>query len=78
MYVCMKFVLSLQDHSYKQKVKDIAEIALFPELGLPNEVGHTGGAGRVVIVRDLDLFSYCESVLAPVSGQVSCRICAIL
>lgn len=57
---------------YKQKVKDIVQGALFPEVGLDNAVGHAGGAGGLVIVRDLDLFSYCESCLLPF--QVKCHV----
>lgn len=57
---------------YRQKVKDIVEGALFPEAGLDNRVGHAGGAGGLVIVRDLDLFSYCESCLLPF--QVKCHV----
>ncbi|KAK7293148.1 hypothetical protein RJT34_16009 [Clitoria ternatea] len=57
---------------YKQKVKDIVQGALFPEAGLDNRVGHAGGAGGLVIVRDLDLFSYCESCLLPF--QVKCHV----
>ncbi|KAL2933449.1 GTP cyclohydrolase 1 [Bienertia sinuspersici] len=58
---------------YKQNVKDIVEDALFPEAGLDNNrVGHAGGAGGLVIVRDLDLFSYCESCLLPF--QVKCHV----
>ncbi|CAK9140906.1 unnamed protein product [Ilex paraguariensis] len=44
---------------YKQKVKDIVQGALFPEVGLASGIGHAGGAGGLVMVRDLDLFSYC-------------------
>ncbi|XVE78140.1 hypothetical protein DITRI_Ditri13aG0120000 [Diplodiscus trichospermus] len=57
---------------YKQKVKDIVQGALFPEVGLHDGVGHAGGAGGLVIVRDLDLFSYCESCLLPF--QVKCHV----
>lgn len=57
---------------YKLKVKDIVQGALFPEAGLDNSVGHAGGAGGLVIVRDLDLFSYCESCLLPF--QVKCHV----
>ncbi|KAK9282282.1 hypothetical protein L1049_005196 [Liquidambar formosana] len=57
---------------YKQKVKDIVQGALFPEAGLDNGIGHAGGAGGLVIVRDLDLFSYCESCLLPF--QVKCHV----
>ena len=35
-------------------------------------VGHAGGVGGLVIVRDLDLFSYCESCLLPF--QVKCHV----
>lgn len=57
---------------YKQNVKDIVQGALFPEAGLDIKVGHAGGAGGLVIVRDLDLFSYCESCLLPF--QVKCHV----
>ncbi|KAJ8749280.1 hypothetical protein K2173_018760 [Erythroxylum novogranatense] len=57
---------------YKQKVKDIVQGALFPEVGLDNAVGHAGGSGGLVIVRDLDLFSYCESCLLPF--HVKCHV----
>ncbi|KAK9733959.1 hypothetical protein RND81_04G103800 [Saponaria officinalis] len=59
---------------YKQSVKDIVQGALFPEAGLDNNqvVGHAGGSGGLVIVRDLDLFSYCESCLLPF--QVKCHV----
>ncbi|CAH1417914.1 unnamed protein product [Lactuca virosa] len=57
---------------YKQNVKDIVQGALFPELGLETGIGHAGGAGGLVLVRDLDLFSYCESCLLPF--QVKCHI----
>lgn len=46
--------------------------ALFPEAGLDNTVGHAGGAGGLVVVRDIDLFSYCESCLLPF--QVKCHV----
>lgn len=57
---------------YKQKVKDIVEGALFPEAGLDNAVGQAGGAGGLVVVRELNLFSYCESCLLPF--QVKCHV----
>ncbi|XP_059626246.1 GTP cyclohydrolase 1 [Cornus florida] len=57
---------------YRQKVKDIVQGALFPEAGLESGVGHAGGAGGLVIVRDLDLFSYCESCLLPF--QIKCHV----
>ncbi|CAI0426411.1 unnamed protein product [Linum tenue] len=57
---------------YKQKVKDIVEGALFPEAGLDAAVGHAGGVGGLVVVRDLDLFSYCESCLLPF--QFKCHV----
>ncbi|CAN6447223.1 unnamed protein product [Victoria cruziana] len=43
---------------YKQKVKDIVDGALFPEAGVDSRIGYAGGAGGLVVVRDLDLFSY--------------------
>ncbi|XP_002531084.2 GTP cyclohydrolase 1 [Ricinus communis] len=60
------------NRGYKQNANDIVHSALFPESGLDNAVGHAGGAGGLVIVRDLDLFSYCESCLLPF--QVKCHI----
>ncbi|XP_042487997.1 GTP cyclohydrolase 1-like [Macadamia integrifolia] len=57
---------------YRQKVKDIVQGALFPEAGLDSGVGQAGGAGGLVVVRDLDLFSYCESCLLPF--QVQCHV----
>lgn len=57
---------------YKQKAKDIVQGALFPEVGLDNGVGHAGGVGGLVVVRDLDLFSHCESCLLPF--QVKCHV----
>ncbi|KAL5713487.1 GTP cyclohydrolase I [Ranunculus cassubicifolius] len=52
---------------YRQKVKDIVQGALFPEAGLDG-----GGAGGLVVVRDLNLFSYCESCLLPF--RVKCHV----
>ncbi|KAK3182779.1 hypothetical protein Dsin_030065 [Dipteronia sinensis] len=57
---------------YRLKVKDIVEGALFHEAGLDDGNGHAGGADEPVIVRDLDLFSYCESCLLPF--QVKCHV----
>ncbi|XP_047967841.1 GTP cyclohydrolase 1-like [Salvia hispanica] len=57
---------------YKQKVKDIVSGALFPEAGLENRAGHAGGTGGLVVVRDLDLFSRCESCLLPF--QIKCHV----
>ncbi|KAJ4956520.1 hypothetical protein NE237_013303 [Protea cynaroides] len=57
---------------YRQKVKDIVQGALFPEAGLDSGVGQAGGVGGLVVVRDLDLFSYCESCLLPF--KVQCHV----
>ncbi|KAI3926089.1 hypothetical protein MKW98_028225 [Papaver atlanticum] len=57
---------------YKQNVKDIVQGALFPEAGLDKAVGLAGGAGGLVVVRDLNLFSICESCLLPF--QVKCHV----
>ncbi|KAL3633288.1 GTP cyclohydrolase 1 [Castilleja foliolosa] len=57
---------------YNQSVKDIVSGALFPEAGLESKVGQAGGAGGLVVVRDLDFFSYCESCLLPF--QVKCHV----
>ncbi|XP_071689380.1 GTP cyclohydrolase 1-like [Rutidosis leptorrhynchoides] len=57
---------------YNQNVKDIVQGALFPEIGVEKGNGHAGGAGGLVLVRDLDLFSYCESCLLPF--QVKCHV----
>ncbi|WCJ38950.1 GTP cyclohydrolase 1 [Euphorbia peplus] len=53
---------------YKENAEEIIRTALFPEPGLDN----AGGVGGLVIVRDLDLFSYCESCLLPI--QVKCHV----
>lgn len=53
-------------------MKDVIQGALFPEVGVENGVGQAGGAGGLVLVRDLDLFSYCESCLLPF--QVKCHV----
>lgn len=54
-------------------MKDIIEGALFPESGLDtNKNGHGGGVGGLVIVRDIDIYSYCESCLLPF--QIKCHI----
>ncbi|CAH8362717.1 unnamed protein product [Eruca vesicaria subsp. sativa] len=55
---------------YKQKVKDFVQSALFPETGLDD--GQAGGVGGLVVIRDLDHYSYCESCLLPF--QVKCHI----
>lgn len=39
---------------------------------MDNAVGQAGGAGGLVVVRELDLFSYCESCLLPF--QVKCHV----
>ncbi|XP_076921763.1 GTP cyclohydrolase 1-like [Bidens hawaiensis] len=57
---------------YKQNVKDIVQGALFPEVGVENGTGLAGGDGGLVLVRDIDLFSYCESCLLPF--QVKCHV----
>ncbi|XP_008794652.2 GTP cyclohydrolase 1 [Phoenix dactylifera] len=54
---------------YRQKVKDIVQGALFPEAGSDDGTGYAGGAGGLVVVRDINLFSYCESCLLPFSVQ---------
>lgn len=53
-------------------MNDVVHGALFPEAGLGGGSGQAGGAGGLVIVRDLDLFSYCESCLLPF--QVRCQV----
>ncbi|CAN6241276.1 unnamed protein product [Urochloa humidicola] len=54
---------------YRQKVKDIVQGALFPEVGVDKRTGSAGGTGGQVVVRDIELFSYCESCLLPFSVQ---------
>lgn len=51
---------------YSLSAKEIVEGALFPEAGVDKtKVGHAGGVGGLVIVRDLDFYSYCESCMLP-------------
>lgn len=50
---------------YCQTVKDIVGGALFPEAGIENVIGCGGGSGGLVVVRNIDLFSYCEACLLP-------------
>ncbi|XP_020585513.1 GTP cyclohydrolase 1 [Phalaenopsis equestris] len=57
---------------YKQKVDDIVHGALFPEAGLDHGAGQAGGTGGLVVVRDINLFSYCESCLLPFS--IKCHV----
>lgn len=57
---------------YREKVEDIVQGALFPEVGLESGVGQAGGDGGLVVVRDIDLFSYCESCLLPF--QIKCCV----
>ncbi|KAG6536987.1 hypothetical protein ZIOFF_002065 [Zingiber officinale] len=57
---------------YKQKAKDIVQGALFPEAGLNSGVDHAGGVGGLVVVHDINLFSYCESCLLPFS--IKCHV----
>ncbi|XP_045792719.1 GTP cyclohydrolase 1-like [Trifolium pratense] len=59
---------------YRQNVLNIIEGALFPEEGLDNtnKIGHGGGVGGLVFVRDIDLYSYCESCLLPF--QIKCHV----
>ncbi|KAG9446085.1 hypothetical protein H6P81_012213 [Aristolochia fimbriata] len=57
---------------YRQNVKDIVEGALFPEAGLDNGTGLAGGAGGLVVVREINLFSYCECCLLPF--KVQCHV----
>ncbi|XP_062227017.1 GTP cyclohydrolase 1-like [Phragmites australis] len=54
---------------YQKKVKDIVQGALFPEVGVNKRTGSAGGTGGQVVVRDIELFSYCESCLLPFSIQ---------
>ncbi|KAG6477318.1 GTP cyclohydrolase 1-like [Zingiber officinale] len=57
---------------YKEKVKDIVEGALFPEAGFETGIDHADGASGLVVVRDINLFSHCESCLLPFS--IKCHI----
>ncbi|RID64279.1 hypothetical protein BRARA_E03224 [Brassica rapa] len=57
---------------YKLKVKEYVQSALFPEAGLEDGIGQAGGVGGLVVVRDLDHYSYCESCLLPF--HVRCHI----
>ncbi|KAF2556557.1 hypothetical protein F2Q68_00018142 [Brassica cretica] len=57
---------------YKLKVKEYVQSALFPEAGLEDGIGQAGGVGGLVVVRDLDHYSYCESCLLPF--HVRCHV----
>uniref|UniRef100_A0A1J3GBU4 GTP cyclohydrolase 1 n=1 Tax=Noccaea caerulescens TaxID=107243 RepID=A0A1J3GBU4_NOCCA len=57
---------------YKLHVNEFVQSALFPEAGLDEGVGQAGGVGGLVVVRDLDHYSYCESCLLPF--HVRCHI----
>ncbi|ERN10070.1 GTP cyclohydrolase 1 [Amborella trichopoda] len=57
---------------YRQQVNDIVQGALFPEAGVGSGIGHAGGVGGLVVVRGIDLFSYCESCLLPF--KVQCHV----
>ncbi|CAA6667917.1 unnamed protein product [Spirodela intermedia] len=57
---------------YKQSVHDIVEGALFLEAGMSNRVDRARGGGGLVVVRDIGLFSYCESCLLPF--RVQCHV----
>ncbi|KOM58350.1 hypothetical protein LR48_Vigan11g138400 [Vigna angularis] len=58
--------LSEGTRGYVKSVEEIVEGALFPEGGVEdNKVGDAGGVGGLVIVRDLDFYSYCESCMLP-------------
>lgn len=50
---------------YRQNIKDIIGSALFPEAGIENGAGCGGGSGGLVVIRNIDLFSYCEACLLP-------------
>uniref|UniRef100_A0A0D6R084 GTP cyclohydrolase 1 n=1 Tax=Araucaria cunninghamii TaxID=56994 RepID=A0A0D6R084_ARACU len=50
---------------YCQTIKDIVGGALFPEAGIESGAGCGGGSGGLVVVRNIDLFSYCEACLLP-------------
>ncbi|KVI03792.1 GTP cyclohydrolase I [Cynara cardunculus var. scolymus] len=54
------------------KAFQIVQDALFPEVGVEHGKGQAGGAGGLVLVRDLNLFSFCESCLLPF--QVKCHV----
>ncbi|PKA47418.1 GTP cyclohydrolase I [Apostasia shenzhenica] len=57
---------------YRQNARDIVEGALFPEAGIECGTGQAGGAGGLVAVRDINLFSYCESCLLPF--RIQCHV----
>jgi GTP cyclohydrolase I len=57
---------------YKLKIKDIVQGALFSEVGVDKRTGYAGGTGGQAVVRDIDLFSYCESCF--LSFSIQCHI----
>lgn len=50
---------------YCQIIKDIVGGAIFPEAGVESGAGRGGGNGGLVVVRNIDHFSYCEACLLP-------------
>ena len=58
---------------YNQNAYDVIEGALFFETGVSNRVDTTkGGGGGLVVVRNIALFSHCESCLLPF--KVNCHV----
>ncbi|KAH9288745.1 hypothetical protein KI387_032862, partial [Taxus chinensis] len=55
---------------YQQNIKNIIGDALFPEAGIENGAGCGGGSGGLVVVRNIDLFSYCEACLLPFKARL--------
>lgn len=62
---CMEFFSGY----YNQNVEEIVQGAFFSDAGMDNSGGLAGGVGGLVVVRDIDLFSYCESCLLPFKVQ---------
>lgn len=60
---------------YRQVAQEIVGGALFPEAGVEAGYGCGGGCGGMVVVRNIDLFSLCESCLLPF--KICCHVAYI-
>lgn len=61
---------------YRKKAKEIVQGALFTESGLDDGLDHAGGVGGLVMIWDLDFFSFCY-LFTSIPVQVPCGLCSI-